>query len=185
MTVFPSTIFAMRPPAAGRPRKALAPGGVSLLAMLAILTVSLPAVAATATSSLGVSATVQATCLNVATAMAFGTYTGVVVDSTATITVTCTNTTPYTVSLDAGTGITPTATVTTRKMTGVPGVFLNYALFSNTGRTTNWGITVGTDTVAGVATGAGQVLTVYGRVAAGQFVTPGGYADTVTATVTY
>jgi spore coat protein U-like protein len=182
MNAFQSTRFMKRPSASRRSLKALGLCGVSLLAMLGL---SLPAVAATTPSSMGVSATVQATCLNVATAMTFGTYTGVAVDSTATITVTCTNTTPYTVSLDAGTGITPAATVTTRKMTGAVGVFLNYALFSNAGRTTNWGITVGTDTVAGTGSGVGQVLTVYGRAAAGQFVAPGAYADTVTATVTY
>lgn len=139
--------------------------------------------AATAPSNIAVSATVQATCTNTATPLAFGIYTGVQSDSTATITVTCTNTTPYTVALNAGTA--PTATVTTRRMTGAIGVFLAYALFSDTGRTTNWGSTVGTDTIAGTGTGAGQALTIYGRVAAAQFPAPGAYADTIIATVTY
>jgi spore coat protein U-like protein len=179
MPVFPSTILTMHPPAAGRPRKALALGAVSLLAMLAV---SLPAAAATATSSVGVSANVVATCLNTATPMAFGTYTGVVASGTATITVTCTNTTPYTVSLSAGLG--SGATVTARKMTG-GAVLLNYFLYRDAAYTQNWGTTPGTDTVGGNGSGAGVVLTVYGQVAAGQFVTPGTYTDTVTATVTY
>jgi spore coat protein U-like protein len=182
MTPFQSIKFSVRTHAGGRPHRALALGGISLLAALAF---SLPAVAATTPSTMGVTATVQATCLNTATPMAFGVYTGVQADSTATITVTCNNTTPYTVSLSAGAGIAPPATVTTRKMTGAAGVFLNYALFTDAGRTLNWGTTVGTDTVAGTGSGAGQAITVYGRTAAGQFVAPGAYTDTVTATVTY
>lgn len=158
--------------------------GVSLLATSPFV-MAAPAVAATTTTTTAVSATVQATCLVTASAMAFGTYTGVVADSTATITVTCTNTTPYTVGLSAGLGATPAATVTTRHMTGAAAANLNYALYSDTGRTTNWGMTPVTDTVAGTGNGAAQALTVYGRVAAAQYVAPGAYTDTVTATVTY
>jgi spore coat protein U-like protein len=139
--------------------------------------------AATAPSNIAVSATVMATCTNTVTPMAFGFYAGVQLDSTATITVTCTNTTPYNVGLSSG--MAPAATVTTRRMTGAVTVFLAYALFSDSGRTTNWGATIGTDTVAGVGSGTGQVLTVYGRVAAGQFPAPGPYTDTIIATVVY
>lgn len=139
--------------------------------------------AATAPSNIAVSATVQATCTNTATPLAFGTYSGVQSDSTASITVTCTNTTPYTVGMNAGTATT--ATVTSRRMTGAVGVFLAYSLYSDTGRTINWGMTVGTDTIAGTGTGAGQALTIYGRVAAAQFPAPGAYTDTIIATVTY
>jgi spore coat protein U-like protein len=58
-------------------------------------------------------------------------------------------------------------------------------MFSNSTRTANWGQTVGTDTVTGTGNGAAQALTVYGQVTAGQFVAPGAYSDTITATVTY
>jgi spore coat protein U-like protein len=155
---------------------------IHLLA-LAIGLPSLSALAATAPSTMGVSSTVQATCRNTATALAFGVYTGTQVDATAIVTVTCTNTTPYTVSLNAGTA--PEASVTTRRMTGGAGVYLAYALYSNAERTTNWGSTIGSDVVSGTGTGSGQAITVYGREAAGQFVTPGAYTDTITATVTY
>ncbi len=161
-------------------RKTFALGGCGLLAGLAL---SLPAQAATATSSIAVSATVQATCVNTATALAFGTYSGVQADATAVVTVTCTNSTPYNVGLNAGTAAG--ATVSTRKMTGGASVFLNYALYSDAARTVNWGTTAATDTVAGVGSGAAQPLTVYGRVPAAQFVAPGAYADTIIATVTY
>lgn len=141
------------------------------------------AVAATATTTFQVTATVQATCLISASALGFGTYTGVQTDATTTISVTCTNTTPYNVLLDPGTATG--ATVTTRKMKN-GAALLGYALFSDSARTVNWGQTIGTDTpVTGPGNGSAQSLTVYGRVAAGQYVTPGSYSDTITATVSY
>ena len=139
--------------------------------------------ATTATTTFGVSATVQATCLVSATALSFGTYTGVVANATSTVSVTCTNTTTYNVSLNPGTA--SGATVTTRQMTGPSSSLLNYALYSNSGMTTNWGQTIGTDTVTGTGNGSAQGITVYGQVAAGQYVKPGSYSDTITATVTY
>ncbi|MDR6502022.1 spore coat protein U-like protein [Burkholderia ambifaria] len=129
-----------------------------------------------------VTATVDATCQITATPLAFGAYAGTQTDATSTLSVTCSNTTPYNVGLDAG--LATGATVTSRAMT-ITGASLLYSLFQDAGRTTNWGNTVGTDTVAGTGTGSAQTLTVYGRVAAGQFVTPGAYTDTITATVTY
>ena len=42
-----------------------------------------------------VTATVQATCIISAGSLGFGTYTGVVLSSSSTVSVTCTNTTPY------------------------------------------------------------------------------------------
>lgn len=139
--------------------------------------------AATATTTFQVTANVTATCQIAATNLAFGSYAGVQTDATSTITVTCTNTTPYNVGLDAGTSTG--ATVTTRAMTGPGGATLGYALYSDGARTVNWGNTVGTDTVAGTGTGSAQTLTVYGRIPAGSLPAPGAYTDTITATVTY
>jgi spore coat protein U-like protein len=138
--------------------------------------------ASTVQTTFTVTATVQATCTISAGNLAFGTYTGVVANSTSTITVTCTNTSPYNVGLNPG--ATTGATVTTRQMLNGAAT-LNYALFQDNGHTKNWGQTVGTDTVAGTGNGAAQTLTVYGQVAAGQYPTPGSYSDTITATVTY
>lgn len=139
--------------------------------------------AATATTTFGVSATVQATCLISATSLAFNTYTGVASNSTSTVSVTCTNTTTYNVGLSAGTA--SGATVTTRKMTGPSSALLSYAMYQDSARSTNWGNTVGTDTVSGTGNGSSQAITVYGSVPAGQYVAPGSYADTITATITY
>ena len=160
---------------------------LSLAASIAVLTLGLASTSASATTTVtttfGVSATVQSTCLISATALAFGTYTGAVDNATSTVSVTCTNTTPYNVSLNAGTSTG--ATVTTRKMTGPSSALLNYSLFSNSGMTTSWGNTIGTDTVTGTGNGSSQAITVYGQIPASQYVTPGSYADTITATVTY
>ena len=71
------------------------------------------------------------------------------------------------------------ATTTTRRMTGPSAAGLNYSLFSDSGRTTNWGNATGS-WVSG--TGAAQVLTVYGRIPANQTALIGSYTDTVTVT---
>lgn len=151
------------------------------LGVLVLGMASTSAVAASpATTTFTVSATVQATCIVSATAMSFGTYTAVLASNTSTVSVTCTNSTPYTVGLDAGLS---GGGVTTRAMKN-GAVLLNYALYSDAGHTTNWGNSTGS-WVSGTGSGSAQPLTVYGQVAAGQYVTPGAYADTITATVTY
>jgi spore coat protein U-like protein len=132
-----------------------------------------------------VQVSITATCLiNSASALNFGTQ-GVLaanVDQTSTIQVTCTNTTPYNIGLNAGTGTG--ATVAVRKLTSGANT-VNYTLYSNSGRTTVWGNTVGTDTVAATGNGAAQNYTVYGRIPAQTTPAPGSYADTITVTVTY
>lgn len=116
-------------------------------------------------------------------ALNFGNYTGAVLEATTTLQIGCGGTTPYDVGLDAGTG--QGATTTTRKMTGPGGAELNYKLFRNAGYTTNWGNTVGTDTVHGTSNNGVQTLTVYGQMPAGQNVATGNYTDTIIATLTY
>jgi spore coat protein U domain-containing protein, fimbrial subunit CupE1/2/3/6 len=164
-----------------RVMKSALPAAALGLLVLGVATQS--AVAATVTTTFGVTATVQATCLVSATPLAFGTYTGAVANSTSAVSVTCTNTTPYNVGLSAG--LATGSTVTTRKMTGPASALLGYALFSDAARTVNWGQTIGTDTVTGTGNGAAQAITVYGQATAGQFVAPGAYTDTITATITY
>ncbi len=153
----------------------------TLSAALGIMTLGLapsPSLASTATAPIAVTAQVLSDCVISATALGFGNYTGAVNNATATVTVQCSNTTPYTVALDAGTS--SGSSVTARKMTGAVGIFLNYALFSDSARSANF---VTTASITG--NGSGQPITVYGQIPAGQFVAPGAYTDTVTATVTY
>jgi spore coat protein U-like protein len=112
----------------------------------------------------------------------FGNYAGKVVNALSTLQVGCSSGTSYHVGLSAGTATG--ATVTTRQLQNGTAL-LSYALYSNTGRTTNWGNTAATNWVSGTGTGVVQQLTVYGQLPAGQYVTPGSYTDTITASVTY
>jgi len=141
--------------------------------------------AATAGTSILVTAAVAQACIVIATPLAFGIYdptSATPTDGTATVAVTCTTGTTYAVGLSAGAGTGATTTV--RKMTFGSDT-LNYALYSNAARSTNWGNAVGTDTVAGTATGLLTNHTVYGRIPAAQTVPLGAYVDTIAVTVTY
>ena len=62
---------------------------------------------------------------------------------------------------------------------------IDYKLFSESTRTTNWGNTVATDTVSGTGSGSAITYTVYGRVIVQATPAPGTYTDTMTITVTY
>jgi spore coat protein U-like protein len=158
--------------------------GVTCVA-IALAATNGSAQAATATTSFQVQLTIEAQCLiNSASTLSFGTQ-GVLsanVDQTSTIQVQCTDTTPYTIGLDAGTGAG--ATVATRKLTG-GGSTINYSLYTNAGRTSVWGTTIGSNTVASTGTGAAQSFTVYGRIPAQTTPAPATYTDTITVTVTY
>lgn len=156
---------------------------VALLAL--VLGATSAAHAATTTTTFTVQITITASCvINSASTLNFGSQ-GVLsanVDQTSTIQVQCTNTTPYNIGLNAGTG--SGATVTNRLMSNGAAT-VSYALYSNAGRTTNWGNTVGTDTVSATGNGAAQSYTVYGRVPAQTTPAPAVYTDTITTTVTY
>jgi len=145
--------------------------------------------AATATTTFLVTATVGANCLTTATAMAFGTYLpgNGVVNQTSTVSVRCTSGTSYTVGLTPG--LFTGATVTTRRMSN-GGLPLAYSLYRDAGRTLNWGVTAGTDTLAGAGAGLATIqnFTVYGQVpdsAPNQAATVGSYTDTITVNVVY
>lgn len=104
------------------------------------------------------------------------------INSTSTINVQCTNGTPYTLGLGAGTG--SGATVAVRKMTGTPSGTLNYSLYTTVGHTTVWG-DVGAARQSGTGNSASQPFTVFGNVPVQTTPTPGAYADLVTVTLTY
>lgn len=146
------------------------------------------ALAAESTTTFSVGATIADSCAVSASNLAFGNIDPLDnatnnTDATTTIEVTCANGTTYDVGLDAG--LATDATVSTRAMTSGADA-LNYSLYSDAGRSTNWGNTVGTDTVSDTGTGSAQTITVYGRVPSGQETVPTGtYADTITVTVTY
>lgn len=159
-------------------------GGAAIAAAFVLPTA---AMAGTASSSMSVTATVSATCTVSTTALAFGsvdTISGLNVDNTGSLLVTCTNGSPWTASAGVGSGAG--ASYTNRKMTSGANL-LNYNLYTTAARTVVWGNnTGGTAFLSGTGTGAVQTVTVYGRVNSGQTGVPAGaYADTVAVTVTY
>lgn len=162
--------------------------GLRILVLLSIFFTNTMVFAATTTANLPISATVISACsIGTVVGVAFGNYdptSATPNNATGTIPVTCTNGTTYNIGLGAGTFAG--ATVTTRRMTGVPpGTPLSYFLYRDAGRTLNWGTTIGTDTVALTGTGVAQSTTVYGQIPALQAVTAGTYSDTVLITVTF
>jgi spore coat protein U-like protein len=106
--------------------------------------------------------------------------------ATAALSVTCTVTTPYTVSLGPGSGTG--ATTSNRFMTGTGGT-VSYGLYQDAAHTINWGNTpppaANANTVGGTGTGSAQTLTIYGLVPVQTTPTVGAYSDTVLVTLTY
>lgn len=153
----------------------------SLLASAIIATAGMAgtAHAATATNHFDAVIKLVNSCdANVATIndLDFGTrtYTDTNIDTSTDITVKCTTGASYDVGL-SGTGNMTDGTSD-----------VAYAMYSDAGRTSVWGDTVGTDTVAATGSGANQTHTVYGRVASiPSTAEAGSYSDTVTVTVTY
>jgi len=142
------------------------------------------AIPSTTNATFTVSATVAANCLVLAQNINFGSI-GVLsanVDATGQVTVTCTPTTSYTISLNGGTTGSPPAS---RKMSkGAETV--TYGLFKDAARSQIWGdASTPGSTVPGTGTGLAQNLVVYGRVLPQTTPSPGLYTDTVVVTVTY
>jgi spore coat protein U-like protein len=170
--------------------------GARALAMIAApivlgLSGGITAQAATATANLTVQLTVTATCSVNAATLNFGS-TGLLaspISQSTTLSVTCTNTTPYSVGLDNGANFS-----TTRRMKlGATSNYIPYGLFTDAGLTNPWttassstACTTTNSCALGTGNGSAQSITVYGQVPAlGTAPTPGAYTDTVTITVTY
>jgi spore coat protein U-like protein len=159
---------------------------IGLGAAVGLVILSTAAYAATTTANFQVRLSITAQCLAATTTdLDFGSSGFLLsnVDVQSSIQVQCTNTTPYNVGFDKGVN---GASVTARQLKGGPSnETINYAIYSNSGRTTNWGNTIGTDTVTGTGNGTPQTIQVYGRVPPQTTPTPGNYTDTITVTVTY
>lgn len=143
--------------------------------------------AATATTSFAVSGTVVPTCSVSAAALSFG---GAIpnpinsdVDAQSSITATCSSGAGYTIALNAGNGTG--ATFASRKLSSGPNT-LNYALYTDPGRTTVWGDgTAGSSLFNGSGSGAAQSIPVYGRIPSPQTVPTGAYSDLIVVTLTF
>lgn len=145
--------------------------------------------AGSATANLQVQITLVASCAISANTLNFGSGVGLLssaVNGSTTLAVTCSNSTPYTVSLDGGnvSGSTVSARLMAGTATGNTSTTLQFQLYSDTNRTVVWGNTSGT-WVSGTGNGSAQTLTVYGQVPAQATPKPDTYQTTVTATVSY
>lgn len=148
--------------------------------------------AATASTSLSVSATVANNCTIGTTAVTFPsnydpvvTHASAPLNSTAgQVTIACTkgSTTPITLNLGSN------ATGSTRRLTNGAGTpsYLTYELYHDSIGGTVWG-TSGANvfTPPAAPSKAARSFTVYAQISAGQDVPAGTYTDTVTATVTF
>ena len=136
-------------------------------------------------SSFTVQATVTASCTVAVSNMDFGNIDAAIVapvDQTASISITCTNDSAYTVGLDHGVHAVDAGPTGRRMDNG--GNLLAYGLYQDASRSLAWGFGTGT-VAAGVGTGGNQALTVFGRIPAGQQAVAGTYSDRVVVVVTY
>lgn len=137
-------------------------------------------------STFDVTLTIVADCTISASGMNFGTTQGVLasaVTASSNLSVTCTNSTPYNIGLNAGTGTG--STVATRYMDGASaaGNKVAFNIYQNAGNSTVWGNTQGTDTLGGTGTGTAQTISVYGQIPVQTTPKPDNYKSTITATV--
>lgn len=171
--------------------RVLVPALTAVLALAGLLTPRASLAACTGAGAFTCTVTVSA-----ATPLAFGNYDPAATapkDNTTTITVVgkvsgliaLLVSVSYTISLDAG----PTGSIANRQMTGPVGGTLGYNLYTDSARTAVWGLNSVSDnyniTASVLGTTVTRNYTVYGRIPAAQYVVPGGYASTITVTVTY
>jgi spore coat protein U-like protein len=154
-------------------------------AMLALQTVPDAQATTNVTATFQVTATVAGTCSLSTNPLAFGTYTpsSASLAGSTTIAATCTNSTPYTLSFNAG--ATSGGTISQRLMANGSAT-LKYNLYTSAADTTVLGDgTSSSSTITGTGTGSAQTSTIYGLIPTGQYVSIGSYSDTITATISY
>ncbi len=152
------------------------------LAAAVVACAAAPAVAGTDTDILTVRVTVQEACSISGTTIDFGTYSSgqqAALDAEGALNYTGCAAGTLTIALDGG----ASGNIAGRQMTNGD-ASLGYQLYRNTARNQVWGS--GSDALQQVllVPGAGTVP-VYGRIAAGQNVAAGTYADTVNVTLTF
>lgn len=118
-----------------------------------------------------------------ATSLGFGTInplTAVDHESTSDISVTCPESTTYSLALSAGAGSFE------QRLMEDGGQSLEYNLYTDSAHTQIWGDGSGISvTVSGTADSSGQTHTVYGLLPHQNQAVPGTYGDSITVTLTY
>ncbi|MFJ2986391.1 spore coat protein U domain-containing protein [Collimonas sp. NPDC087041] len=150
--------------------------------------------AGTATATMTNTVTIAGNC-SISTLGFTTTYDPVVVnasanqDVTASVTTTCTVGASPVVTLgqgaNANTGSTDAIPLRRLSSGGGAPSYLNYGMFSDSGRTVTWGNTAATAPAAVSANGSATALTVYARVPSGQTGPATTFTDAVVATVTF
>lgn len=152
-----------------------------------VLATASHAYGASTSANLNVTATVVDACSATDATLAFGTVNpsvGTALPTAATINVTCTLLTPFSVGLGNGTNASGGAR---RMRRGATSDYLTYEIYKDLLMTTRFGDTDSTDRATGLL-GLGLLPTpvlLYGTVASGQSVSAGNYTDVVPITVYY
>ncbi|WP_417808839.1 spore coat U domain-containing protein [Thioclava sp.] len=132
-----------------------------------------------------VSADVTASCELSVSPMDFGQLSSAInsnVDATASVDVSCSQNTPYSITMDMGTG-SGVSDPGHRKMRNTI-YSLDYGLYRDSARSQPWGQTPA-QSASGTGSGSNQHFPVYGRLHAGQTGHLGTYSDSVIVTVNY
>lgn len=138
-------------------------------------------------------ATIPNNCKISVTAMDFGSSPSTIpanLDSSATISAQCTNTTPFSIGLDTGTNVAGTQR---RMRQGATSNYLAYGLFTDVARSNAWRTSSSTTTCTsgagtcalGTGSGSNQSVAIYGRVPPQTAAASGLFADTVVVTITF
>jgi spore coat protein U-like protein len=138
---------------------------------------SVPALAATSTTSFAVTAMVQSGCLASTPVAAFGSDPTVARSPAA---VTCTSPTQYNVSLTARSSVEADS-----EMADPGKILLNNALLSAPLHTTERVLKAGARTMAGIGNRYSPARTFNSRTVQAMHVSPGAFADAITVTITY
>ena len=164
---------------------ALSTLSVATLGFLALGVASTSAFAATPISdTFQVKANVVEACtITAGNTLDFGTYTGVAITKSTTISVTCTKGGTYNIGLNGGS--TTNGTDQQRLLAGPGTATLQYNLYTTSSLGSIWGDTAAHNLVPGTGEGSAQTITVWGNLAGSQPLTVGSYSDTITATVNY
>lgn len=140
-----------------------------------------------AASSFNASVTLGGTCTVTASPVSFGTTQGLAtaLAASGSLMVTCSNTMPYSIALNAGTTTGNTIAARSMSLGGAGPGIVSYQLYQDSGFTVVWGDGTSGAVYPGTGTGMAQSIPVHGRVPSQTTPVSGTYQDTVTATVTY
>lgn len=166
----------------------------TLVALIAMsLSTAETAHAGASTANLAVQITITASCTINAATLDFGSNPGTTliaspINGTTTVSVICTNLSPYSIAMDNGTNVSGTQ----RRMKSGTN-FLNYNLYVDslhvnpwTTATSNSTCTTTSDCYLGTGNGVAQLVNIYGVVpSTGTAPGAGVYTDAVTMTITY